>query len=75
MYPVIVWDASPADAVEFRNQLVRAGLVMNQDFVWSYIPLTWDNFSGDAVTRKCVVFEFAEPEMATFYQLKWGTHT
>jgi hypothetical protein len=58
-------------AVDLKNQLLAAGLVLDRDFVWKYCQAHYDNDSHLAVTPKQVTFEFQDPAMATFYQLKW----
>jgi hypothetical protein len=51
-------------------QLIEAGLIMNDDFSWSYFPPKWDNFTGET-HGKYLVIEFRSAALATFYQLKW----
>lgn len=75
MHAVTVWGSGPMDAVEFRNQLIQTGLMMNHDFVWKYVPPNWDNYTRGEVIPRHVVFEFVDPALATFYQLKWGSNT
>ena len=70
MYPITVRDVSPFDAIGYKFQLIQAGLVMDDDFSWAYVPSTWDNFTGET-HGKYVVFQFREESLATFYQLKW----
>lgn len=59
-------------ALEMKQQLQTAGLVMDQDFEWSYYQAEYDNFSACAVTPKRVVFSFQDSKLATYYQLKWA---
>ena len=58
-------------AIDLKNQLLAAGLVIDQDFTWRYAQAQYDNDGYSAVTPKQVVFEFHDPALATFYQLKW----
>ena len=55
-------------ALELKNELLAAGLIMDQDFVWWYIQARWDGFTGDEPSA--AVFDFRDPAMATFYQLR-----
>ena len=70
MHTVTVRNVSPLDAVDMKFQLLRAGLVMDDDFTWRYVPLKWDSFTGLTGIRY-VEFEFQDPALATFYQIKW----
>lgn len=58
-------------AIELKNQLLAAGLVLDQDFEWEYRQATYDNDGFSAVTPKLASFKFAQAAMATFYKLKW----
>lgn len=71
MHRVTILHISPVDAIELKDQLVAAGLVMDQDFTWEYHQARYDNDGFTAVTPKQATFSFFEPSLATFYQLKW----
>ena len=71
MNQIILQHITPTEAVDFKNQLVRDGLVQDQDFCWAYHQARYDNFSSSAVTPKHALFDFADGATATFYQLKW----
>jgi hypothetical protein len=59
-------------AIELKNQLLSAGLIIDKDFVWEYRQATYDNDGFTPVDPKQATFSFFEPSMATFYQLKWA---
>jgi hypothetical protein len=69
MHRIRIEHLSPVDAIELKNQLLAAGLIMDQDFVWKYTPA---QHGYTYVAPKQVTFEFQDPAMATFYQLKWA---
>jgi hypothetical protein len=69
MNQIILQHITPTEAVDFKNQLVRDGLVQDQDFCWSYHQAQYDNFSS--VKPEYATFDFADGPTATFYQLKW----
>ena len=56
-------------AIEMKDQLVQDGLIMHEDFEWEYHPQRWDGFTTER--PKHTVFNFQNPAMATFYQLRW----
>ena len=71
MRKIVIEHISPADAIELKNQLTSAGLVMGQDFEWQWCPATYNNDGFSAVTPTQVYFKFVKDSVATFYQLKW----
>ena len=68
---VILQPCSPSRAIELKNELVAAGLVMDEDFVWRYYQAKWDEFSFAGVEPSTVIFEFRDPALRTFYSLRW----
>lgn len=71
-HKVVIEHIQPIEAVERKNQLLKDGLVLDQDFVWEYKPATYDNDGYSAVTPKQATFRFINPSLATFYKLKWA---
>ena len=70
---VVFEDIGASRGMEMAARLRLAGLVMNQDFTWAYIPKALD-------PNECTMFEknvslviigFQDPALATFYSLKW----
>jgi hypothetical protein len=51
-------------------ELRQSGLVMNQDFEWRYQKSSYGE--GNEHVPASVTFEFEDPALATFYQLKWS---
>jgi hypothetical protein len=51
-------------------ELRQSGLVMNQDFEWRYQRSSYGE--GNELVPASVTFEFRDPALATFYQLKWS---
>jgi hypothetical protein len=68
---VLLEHITPTEAIEFKLQLVRDGLILDQDFCWAYHQAYYDNFSSDAVIPRHATFDFKDGATATFYQLKW----
>jgi hypothetical protein len=70
MHRVVITGVTAAEAMQYRDQLLQASLIMHQDFEWSYHPPLWDGFTQER--PKHTVFSFRDPALATFYQLKWS---
>jgi hypothetical protein len=56
-----VQNATADDSIRFKNQLIRDGLIQGQDFEWAWLPMV-----------STAHFDFVNPALATFYQLKWA---
>ena len=70
MHRVILKGIDAAQAIGLKDQLLRDGLVIHEDFEWTYHPPQWDGFTQER--PKHTVFSFRDPALATFYQLKWA---
>ena len=64
-------DCNAAQALELKHCLDKDGLVVNQDYTWSYTKPLHDNFSWSESDVSHVIFTFQNPSLVTFYQLKW----
>lgn len=74
MTPVKIQHVNAIQALELRDQLTDAGLVMDRDFEWEYRQAEYDlnDSFKPAVTPRQVEFRFKDPVVATYYQLKWA---
>ncbi len=72
MTPVVVLHVGAVRALELRDQLLDAGLIMNRDFEWEYHQAEYDGFSYEAVVPRHVKFNFQDDMLATYYQLRWA---
>ena len=70
MHRVILKGIDAAQAIGLKDQLLRDGLIIHEDFEWEYRPTYSDGFSGEE--RHHARFSFRDPAQATFYQLKWA---
>jgi hypothetical protein len=69
MQRIVLYHLDAAQAVALKNNLLADGLILDQDFFWAYCPSRHDGFTTEQPRH--VVFDFVEPAIATFYQLKW----
>lgn len=62
--------ASAPQAFALREQLEADGLKWRDDYRWKYHPAQTD---WEYNNHKCawVEFRFADPQLATYYKLKW----
>jgi hypothetical protein len=66
---VKILDKKPNDFLEIVQQLRDKGYVQGKDFDFAYHPPKFDDFSGDAVYNRCVIFTFYREELATWFSL------
>jgi hypothetical protein len=71
MHTIRVDNIEVYDAIDLKNQLLLAGLVIERDFEWAWITAEWDGING-WTRQKHVEFRFQDPSLATFFQLKWA---
>ena len=64
-------DKLPIEFLEIVRKLKEKGYVQGTDFDFTYHPPKFDNFSGDAVYNRCVVFTFYKEELATWFSLMY----
>ena len=57
-------------ALEMVAELRQSGLIMDQDFVWRFEKGDYND--SNEFMPPSVTFEFQDPALATFYQLKWS---
>ena len=73
MWSEVVFEGATASrGMEMAYALRSAGLVLDKDFTWAYIPKAaedeWILFEKN-ISK--VIIGFKDPALATFYSLKW----
>ena len=71
MHTIRVYNIEVFDAIDQKNRLIQDGLVIDRDFTWAWITADYNDVEG-WTRQKHAEFQFADPAMATFYQLKWA---
>ena len=71
MIEVTIQDITPNDIIEIVRELRKKGYTPGVEFDFTYNPPRFDNFSGDAVYNRCVVFTFYKEELATWFTLTY----
>ena len=67
---VTIKNATADDAIRLKYLLAQDGLMQGQDFSWSWVRLQDPNDLYPVV--RLAHFDFVNPALATFYQLKWA---
>lgn len=68
MTPVTLININAIRALELRDQLLKDGLVQDQDFTWEYRQAEYEQWTQSKPRQ--VTFNFVDPKMAVFYQLR-----
>ena len=71
---VVFEDATAARGMEMAWALARAGLILDKDFTWRYLPkgvVVGADDDGYILSSRGVTIGFRDPALATFYSLKW----
>ena len=69
MIEVTLLDKMPTDVIEIVRDLRKKGYTPGVEFDFAYNPPKFDEFSGDAVYNRCVIFTFYKEEIATWFNL------
>lgn len=72
MNAITISKITAADALTFKAELDRSGLVIGTDYTWRFQPVKYNNdFSRYAIEESQVRFEFTDAAVASFYRIKW----
>jgi hypothetical protein len=58
-------------AVELKEQILSAGLVLYEDFTWEYRPDPYDGYDDSLHAHPEVRFIFRDPAQETFFRMKF----
>jgi hypothetical protein len=68
---ITIYSVSAQQALLYKEQLTQDGLVVDQDYSWSYRPVKYNDWLQTDGEASCVQFEFRDQSLASFYRLKW----
>lgn len=66
---VTIKSVSVEEALQYKRELIAAGLVMDQDFVWEWQTPQYEDWTF--IAPAMVHFDIVDAAQATFYRLKW----
>jgi hypothetical protein len=61
---IILHHVTASQAIDYKNQLLSRGLILDIDFIWKY-------HSAVVLGKSQVEFTFTDPKNATFFSLMW----
>jgi len=69
MIRVLVKNAQ--QAVDLKDQILDAGLVLHEDFSWEYLPDPYDGYNDSLHAHPEARFTFRDPAQETFFRMKF----
>ena len=68
---IVVLVQNAQQAVELKDQILAAGLVLHQDFSWEYRPDPYDGYDDTLHAHPEARFIFRDPAQETFFRMKF----
>ena len=69
MIRVLVQNAQ--EALDFKQQVLNAGLILHEDFTWEYQPNLYDVYHDSSHAQPEVRFTFRDPAHETFFSMRF----
>ena len=69
MIRVLVKNAQ--EALDFKQQVLNAGLILHEDFTWEYRPDPYDGYDDSSHAHPEVIFIFRDPAQETFFRMRF----
>jgi len=58
-------------AMDLKQRVLDAGLILHEDFTWEYRPDPYDGYDDSLHTHPEVRFIFRDPAQETFFRIKF----
>jgi hypothetical protein len=68
---IVVLVQNAQQAVELKDQILAAGLILHQDFSWEYRPDPYDGYDDTLHAHPEARFIFRDPAQETFFRMKF----
>ena len=68
---IVVLVQNAQQAVELKDQILAAGLILHQDFSWEYRPDPYDGYDDSLHAHPEARFIFRDPAQETFFRMKF----
>lgn len=68
---IVVLVQNAQQALELKEQIVAAGLRLNEDFTWEYRPDPYDGWDDSLHAHPEARFIFRDPAQETFFRIKF----
>ena len=68
---IVVLVKNAQQAVELKDQILDAGLVLHEDFSWEYRPDPYDGYDDSLHAHPEARFVFRDAAQETFFRIKF----
>lgn len=68
---IVILVQNAQQALELKQQVIDAGLVLNQDFTWEYRPDPYDGYDDSLHAHPEARFIFRDSAQETFFRIKF----
>ena len=68
---IVILVQNAQQAVELKDQILAAGLVLHEDFSWEYRPDPYDGYDDTLHAHPEARFIFRDPAQETFFRMKF----
>jgi hypothetical protein len=69
MISILVRNAQ--QALDLKQQVLEAGLILHEDFSWEYIPNQYDGYDDTSHSHPEARFIFRDSAQETFFRMKF----
>ena len=68
---IVVLVKNAQEALDLKQQVLDAGLILHEDFTWEYRPDPYDGWDDSLHAHPEVRFIFREPAQETFFRMRF----
>ena len=68
---IVILVQNAQQAVELKDKILAAGLVLHEDFTWEYRPNPYDGYDDTLHAHPEARFIFRDPAQETFFRMKF----
>jgi hypothetical protein len=68
---IIILVKNAQEALELKEQVLAAGLILHEDFTWEYQPDPYDGYDDSSHAHPEVRFIFRDPVQETFFRMRF----
>ena len=68
---IIILVKNAQEALELKEQVLAAGLILHEDFSWEYRPDPYDGYDDSSHAHPEVRFIFRDPVQETFLRMRF----
>ncbi len=68
---IVVLVKNAQQAIELKDQVLAAGLILHEDFSWEYIPDPYDGYNDSLHAHPEARFVFRDAAQETFFRMKF----